>query len=139
MTDKVYVMKSRILLADDHPTMLEKVAELLGDTCQIIGSVPNGRVAVDTTIQQHPDVLLMDISMPVMNGIEAAKYLIQYHTEAKIVFLTVHDDADFVNAALDAGATGYVVKSHMATDLLPAVREAIAGHRFISPCLRIKN
>jgi DNA-binding NarL/FixJ family response regulator len=139
MTDKAYVTKSRILLADDHPAMLGKVAELLGGTCQIIGSVPNGRVAVDTTIQQHPDVLLMDISMPVMNGIEAAKYLIQCHTEAKIVFLTVHDDPDFVNAALDAGATGYVVKSHMATDLLPAIREAIAGHRFISPCLHMKN
>lgn len=139
MTDNVCVTKSRILLADDHPAVLEKVAELLGDTCQIIGGVPNGRVAVDTTIQQHPDVLLMDISMPVMNGIEAAKYLIQYQTETKIVILTVHEDPDFVNAALDAGATGYVVKSHMATDLLPAIREAIAGHRFISPCLHMKN
>ena len=139
MTDTVYVTKSRILLADDHPDVLQKVAELLGDACQIIGSVSNGRVAVDTTIQQHPDVLLMDISMPVMNGIEATKYLIRYHTEAKIVILTVHDDPDFVNAALDAGATGYVVKSHMATDLLPAIREAVAGHRFISPCLRMKN
>jgi DNA-binding NarL/FixJ family response regulator len=139
MTDKGHVTKSRILLADDHPMVLEKVAELLGDTCQIIGSVPNGRFAVDTTIQQHPDVLLMDISMPVMNGIEAAKCLLQFQTETKIVFLTVHDDPDFVNAALDAGATGYVVKSRMATDLLPAIRQAIAGHRFISPCLHMKN
>jgi len=81
----------------------------------------------------------MDISMPVMNGIEAAESLIRANCGAKVIFLTVHDDPDFLKAALAAGASGYIVKSHMATDLLPAIQEVLAGHRFISPCLRAKT
>jgi DNA-binding NarL/FixJ family response regulator len=134
----MHVSKFRVLLADDHPTVLEKVAEILEDTCQIVGSAANGRIAVERVAQQHPDVLLMDISMPVMNGFEAAEYLVQQNTKTKIVFLTVHEDPDFLEAALEAGASGYVVKSHMATDLLPAIEGAVAGHRFISPCLSPK-
>ncbi len=129
----------RALLADDHPAVLNKVATLLEDTCQIVGSVTNGRAAVEAAAQQHPDVILMDISMPVMNGIEAAECLIQDGTEAKIIFLTVHDDPDFVKAALATGASGYILKSRMATDLIPAILEAVAGHRFVSPLYSFKD
>ncbi len=127
--------KLRILLVDDHPAVLSTVAALLGNKFQIIGKVTDGQAAVDATLRKHPDVVLMDISLPIMSGIEAASLLIQKRTPAKIVFLTVHDDPDFVKAALATGAAGYIIKSHMATDLIPAIEEALAGHRFVSPCL----
>lgn len=136
---RVHVNNIRVFLADDHPAMLEKVADLLESTYEIVGTASDGRAALNEAIRQCPDVLLMDISMPVMNGIEAAESLIRMHTKTKIIFLTVHDDLDFVKAALATGASGYVIKSHMATDLLPAIREALADHRFISPCIHAHN
>jgi DNA-binding NarL/FixJ family response regulator len=129
---RTHVEKIRILLADDHPAVLSKVAAILEGTCQIIGSVTDGRAVLDAAAQQCPDVILMDISMPIMNGIEASEYLIQRGTKSKIIFLTVHDDPDFLRAALATGASGYVIKSRMATDLVPAISEALAGHRFVS-------
>ncbi len=136
---QTHVPKIRILLADDHPALLKKVAALLESTCEIVDSVSNGRAAADAAVRDCPDVILMDISMPVMNGIEAAEYLIQRGTAAKIIFLTVHDDPDFVRAALATGASGYVVKSRIATDLTPAILEALAGHRFVSPSYSAKG
>ncbi len=124
--------KTRILLADDHPAMLRKLASLLAGAYEIVDSVNNGKAAMDAAVRYCPDVVLMDISMPVMNGIEAAENLIRMRTEAKIVFLTVHDDPDFVRAALATGAAGYILKSRMATDLVPAITAALAGHRFVS-------
>jgi DNA-binding NarL/FixJ family response regulator len=131
----VHVAKTRILLADDHPAILEKLSRLLEATYDVVGAVNNGQAATDAAVRLCPDVILMDISMPVMNGIEAADQLIRMHTKAKIVFLTVHDDPDFVGAALATGAAGYVLKSRIATDLGPAILEALADHRFVSSCL----
>jgi len=119
--------------------MLSRVASLLESSCQIVGSVTNGKEAVEAAAKQSPDVILMDISMPVMNGIEAAAALIQAGTAAKILFLTVHDDPDFVKAALATGASGYVVKARIASDLIPAILEALEGHRFISPSFCAKE
>jgi len=119
--------------------MLNTVAGLLEKKFHIVGRVTDGQAAVDATIEQRPDVVLMDISLPILSGIEAAALLIQRRTPSKIVFLTVHDDPDFVKAALATGAAGYIIKSHMATDLIPAIKEALAGHRFVSPCLSIKT
>jgi DNA-binding NarL/FixJ family response regulator len=133
------VKKIRILLADDHPAMLEKVTTLLESTYEIVDAVQDGRSALNGVIRQSPDIALMDISMPIMNGIDAAERLIGTQTKTKIIFLTVHDDPDFVRAALATGAAGYVIKSHMATDLVAAIKEALAGHRFVSPCIRIKE
>ncbi|HTY60918.1 MAG TPA: response regulator transcription factor [Acidobacteriota bacterium] len=128
--------KIRVFLADDHPAMLEKIVDLMESTYEIVGTATDGRTALNEVACQCPDVLLMDISMPIMNGIEAAENLIRMGTKTKIIFLTVHDDPDFIKAALATGASGYVIKSHVATDLIPAIREALAGHRFISPCIR---
>jgi DNA-binding NarL/FixJ family response regulator len=90
---------------------------------------------IEAVARLHPDILVIDISMPVLSGIEAAQQLKQSGTDAKIVFLTIHEDPDFVQAALAAGASGYVVKSRLATDLLLAIRAALAGGRFVSPSL----
>lgn len=127
--------KIRILIADDHPAVQEKVAALLETTCEIVASATNGQEALESAIRDRPDIILMDISMPILNGIKAAQCLIKMKTAAKIVFLTVHEDPDFVRAALATGASGYVIKSHMATDLLPAIKKALAGHRYVSPYL----
>jgi DNA-binding NarL/FixJ family response regulator len=87
----------------------------------------------------QPDVIITDISMPILNGIEAAKQLKESGSPAKVVFLTVHSDPDFVRACLNAGASGYLVKLRMATDLLPAIREALAGRIFLSPTADHQN
>ncbi len=119
--------------------MLEKVAALLEGTYEIVGSVRDGQAAVNEAVRQYPDIVLMDISMPIMSGTEAAEYLIRTNVKTKIIFLTVHEDPDFVRAALATGAAGYVIKSHMATDLFPAIKAAHAGHRFVSPSVRAKE
>lgn len=131
--------KTRILLADDHPAVLHKLAGLLGNTYDIVGSVSNGQAALDEAISKCPDVILMDISMPILNGIETAEQLIQMHTSSKIIFLTVHEDPDFVMAALATGASGYVLKSRMPTDLVIAIQEALSGHRFVSSSVQVKD
>jgi DNA-binding NarL/FixJ family response regulator len=133
----VLVTKIRILLADDQPAVLQRLASLLGNTYDIVGSVSNGQAALDEAISKCPDVILMDISMPILNGIEAAEHLIEMHTSSKIIFLTVHEDPDFVMAALATGASGYVLKSRMPTDLIIAIQEALSGNRFVSASVRI--
>ena len=127
----------RLLLADDHPAVLAKVAGFLASVFEIVGKVSNGRELLEATERLHPDVLVVDISMPVLSGIEAAQQLKKSGTKAKIVFLTVHEDPDFVQAALAAGGSGYVVKSRLATDLICAIQEVLAGRRFVSPSLSI--
>ena len=126
---------ARVLLADDHPDMLNVVARLLGRTFDVVGMVGDGESLLDVATELRPDVLVLDISMPLLTGIEAAQRLRERGNPVRIVFLTVHDDPDFVRASLAAGAFGYVVKPRVATDLVPAIREALAGRIFISPSL----
>jgi DNA-binding NarL/FixJ family response regulator len=123
--------KIRILLADDNDTILARVRSLLNGDFDIVGSVSNGRDAVAEVKRLEPDVLLIDISMPILDGLQAVSTLgSSYRT--KCVFLTVHDDRDFVDAAFAAGASGYVVKSNFVTDLVPAIAEVVEGRKFIS-------
>ncbi len=123
----------RVLLADDHEAMLNRVADLLADECDVIGTAIDGRQALDAAQNLKPDVLVLDISMPVMDGIETAHRLKEAGAKARIVFLTVHDDPDFAREALEAGALGYVIKPRIASDLLAAIKEAHAGRSFVSP------
>ncbi len=123
----------RVLLADDHEAMLDRVANLLAGECDVIGTATDGRQALDAAKQLKPDVLVLDISMPVMNGIETAHRLKEAGVKARIIFLTVHDDPDFAREALETGALGYVIKPRIASDLLAAIKEAHAGRSFVSP------
>lgn len=125
--------KARILVADDHPAVRELVEAVLEPAYDVIGMVDNGKALVETALRLLPAVIITDISMPVLDGIEAAKQLRESGSCAKVVFLTVHSDPDFVRACLNAGASGYIVKVRMDTDLLLAVREALAGRIFLSP------
>ncbi|HZD32072.1 MAG TPA: response regulator transcription factor [Candidatus Angelobacter sp.] len=125
----------RVLLADDHRAICESVAALLEPDFEVLGTVSNGAEMLAEAQRLQPDVVVTDISMPVLDGIEAARQLLAKNPTAKVVFLTVHDRVEFVSACLAAGALGYVVKSRLTTDLVPAIHEAVAGRRFISPVL----
>lgn len=122
-----------VLLADDHGPMIERVKALLEADFEIVGSVDNGRDLVSEAGRLQPDIILLDISMPILTGIEAAHQMRKNGIKARFVFLTVHERVEFVHACLAEGALGYVVKSRMASDLVTAVREALSGRRFISP------
>ena len=125
----------RILLADDSPSMLQAARLILEPEFQIVGTVDDGETVVEAMQSLEPDVLILDISMGLMNGLEAARLLTRIGSKAKIVFLTVHKDQEFVEEAFSAGAMGYVIKPRLGTDLLIAVREALMGHTFVSPDL----
>ncbi len=124
--------KIRVVLADDHIPIMVQIREVLGEQCEVLGSFVNGSQAVDASLMMDPDVVVLDISMPVLNGIQAAQQLQAANSRAKIIFLSMHDDPDFVAAALSTGASGYVIKSRLSTDLVPAIREALSGRRFVS-------
>jgi DNA-binding NarL/FixJ family response regulator len=123
--------KIRVLLADDHDTIVAQVRTVLDEEFEIVGTVNNGIAAVSEVRRLDPDVLVIDISMPGLDGLEAAARL-RSRRRPKIVFLTVHQDEDFVTAAFDAGASAYVTKADVETDLIPAIREALDGRIFIS-------
>ena len=125
----------RVLLADDHQDFLEAVARLLEPEFEVVQTAGDGQRLIDEAARLEPDVLVLDISMPVLNGIEAARQLRGAGSRAKIVFLTVHQDPDYVRGALEAGALGYVAKSRLASDLPLALREALAGRSFVSPSI----
>ena len=113
--------------------VLETVVPILEPAFRVIGTAFDGKAAVEAEGKLHPDVVVMDISMPVMSGIDAAKMMRKKGSKAKIVFLTVHQDSDILAASKLAGGLGYVVKNRLGTDLVPAIEEALAGHSFVSP------
>lgn len=126
----------RLLIAEDHAAMREKVIGALQNEYLVVGAVNGGQEMLEAACRVKPDAVIVDISMPSMNGIEAAHRLKEYDSEARIIFLTVHEEPAFLQAALAAGAIGYVIKARLVTDLPLAVREAMAGRLFISPPLR---
>jgi DNA-binding NarL/FixJ family response regulator len=122
-----------VLLVDDNEGILARATSALSPDCEIVGSVKSGQAALKAAVTLQPDVIVMDISMPGMNGLEVAASLRNAGSTAAVVFLTVHDGEDFITAARAVGAIGYVVKPRLATDLMVAVREALGGRPFVSP------
>jgi DNA-binding NarL/FixJ family response regulator len=127
--------RPRIIVADDHDAMLDIVLSLLQQEFEVVGTVNNGLDLIREAHRLQPDVIVLDITMPELNGIEAAHKIHEAGLMARLVFLTVHEQSSFVNACFDEGALGYVAKSRLRTDLIPAIRDAISGHHFISPFL----
>jgi DNA-binding NarL/FixJ family response regulator len=121
-----------VVVAEDLAPVLTTVVALLRESFDIVGAVSDGQSALATTLSLNPDLVVMDISMPLMSGIEVAQELKKVGNKAKIVFLTVHEDTDILNTCHAAGGLGYVVKLLMDTDLIPAMNEALAGHTFTS-------
>jgi DNA-binding NarL/FixJ family response regulator len=127
------VTRARILVAEDHTLMRDNVVRILKREFQVLDAVADGEALLEAAARLKPDVCVLDISMPEVSGIETATRLKQSGSTAKVIFLTIHDDFDFIGAALKTGADGYVFKTRMAIDLLLAVHEVLAGRTFLSP------
>jgi DNA-binding NarL/FixJ family response regulator len=122
----------RVVLADDLPSVMSTIAKLLEGSFEVVAKANDGMSALQAILALEPDLAVLDISMPGMSGIEVAREIRSRGTMAKIVFLTVHEDADILATCVDAGGLGYVVKLLMETDLIPAMNEALAGRKFVS-------
>jgi len=126
-------MRPRLLLADDHTLLLEGIRLMLEPEFELVGSVEDGQSLLTAAKTLKPDVILLDISMPALNGIDAARRLRKLLPSAKLIFLTMHADADYVAEAFRAGAMGYLLKRAAASELRIAIREVIKGNHYVSP------
>jgi len=127
--------KPRILLADDHTLFVEALQKVLEPEFTLVGSVGDGRALLDAAPRLAPDVILLDLSMPLLNGIDAAQLLRRLVPEVKIVFLSMHGDPTYVTEAFRAGASGYVLKRASAAELIQAIWAALHGQIYVSPLL----
>jgi DNA-binding NarL/FixJ family response regulator len=125
--------KPRLLVADDHELLLDGLRRLLEADFEVTGMVADGRAAVTAYEQLRPDVLLLDIGMPGLNGIEACRQVKKTFPEARVVFVTMQTDRVYVEEAFRAGASGYVVKQAAAGELIEALRTVLLGGRYVSP------
>jgi DNA-binding NarL/FixJ family response regulator len=121
-----------ILLADDHARFREEVRKLLPEF-EVVGAVSNGSDALAEAARLRPDILVLDIEMPELGGVQVARALCSKGAACKIVMLTMHEDDDYIQSAIQAGASGYVFKSRVRSDLLFALQEVQEGRSFISP------
>ena len=130
--------RPRVVLADDHREMLVRVTALLASEFTVVGAVGDGETLLDAEADLRPDVLVIDITMPGISGLEAAALVRRRGSQVPIVFLSVHEEPEFVVAARQAGALGYVSKVRLASDLIPAVRAALDGRRFVSASVKVE-
>jgi DNA-binding NarL/FixJ family response regulator len=130
--DTKFAAAPALLLADDNPTMLITLVEMLQVGYRVVAALPNGASVLDNIPMLNPDIVILDISLGDMTGFEVARRLKREGYQTKIIFLTVHEDADFVNAAFDIGAFGYVFKSRVTEDLTKAIDIVCNGGRFAS-------
>ena len=127
--------KASILVADDHTLFVEALQKVLEPEFDLVGSVADGRALLDAAPRLDPDIILLDLSMPLLNGIDAAQQLRRLAPGAKLVFLSMHGDPTYVTEAFRAGASGYVLKRASAVELLLAIRTALRGQTYVSPML----
>ena len=126
----------RILLADDNDAVLAEVREELEAEFEIIGTVTNGQDAVEAVRLFDPDVVVMDIAMPVLDGIEALERIRKINAHTKILFLTIQEANEYISRAFSGGAPGYATKRRLLSDLAHGTREVAEGRTFLSPSLR---
>lgn len=126
----------RVLLADDHKIVLDGLKGLLASDFLLCGTASDGIELVELAKREKPDVIVADISMPLLNGIDAVRKLREAGVAAKVVFLTMHPDVSYLSRALEVGASGYVLKHAAADELVMAIKDAMRGKTFISPQLR---
>jgi DNA-binding NarL/FixJ family response regulator len=123
----------RVLLADDHQIIVEGLRSLLMPEFDVVGAVGDGRALVAQAVALQPDVMVVDISLPLLNGIEAIRYIIKAAPHARIVVLTMHPEVIYAIRAFDAGALGYVVKHSASAELRAAIEAAMKGEMYVSP------
>lgn len=125
-------MRARVLLADDHPAVLEDLRALLQPEFDVVATVGDGNALLSSVEALTPDVIVTDITMPGLDGIAAAGEILRRDPKARIVFVTVHKELEIVEKSLATGALGYVVKVSAGDDLVPAIRTALGGRRYVS-------
>jgi DNA-binding NarL/FixJ family response regulator len=128
----------RVLLADDHGLLLEAFKMLLASVCEIVGTVTDGRQLLVEAPNLQPDVIVLDMAMPFLNGLEAGRRLKHMIPRTKLIYLTVNQDPDFAQEAFRIGASGYLLKSSAASELFHAIREVLRGRRYITPLIADK-
>lgn len=127
--------KPRVLMADDHSLILAGLRKLVEEECEVVGTVEDGRALVEAAQQLRPDLILLDIAMPLLNGLEAARQLRTLAPESKLIFLTMHASPTYATEAFQAGASGYLLKRSAATELSLAIRSVLQGQHYLTPLL----
>jgi DNA-binding NarL/FixJ family response regulator len=127
--------RAKVLLADDHVIMAEGLATLLNGHVDVVGTVGDGRQLLEAARELRPDVIVADIAMPVLSGLEALRRLKAERIDAKVIFLTMHADAQLATEALRAGASGYVLKYSAGEELIRAIQEVVEGRVYLTPLL----
>ena len=127
--------KPRVLLADDHALVLDGLHKILEEHCEIVGRAEDGRLLLDAVARLEPDVVIADISMPGLNGIDAARQLRKTSPRTRVIFVTMHADPAYVSAAFKAGASGYLLKRSAGTELIQAVQSVMQGHSYVTPLI----
>lgn len=128
-------MKARILLADDHSLVLDGIRRLLENQHHVIGSAADGQSLVREALRLHPEMVILDVNMPVLNGIDAAREIRKALPKTKLVFISMHANRVYVRKAIEAGGVAYVLKSGASEELLNAIQIARSGGRYLSPAL----
>ncbi len=127
--------RPRILLAEDHAILLEAFKQLLAPACDVVGTVTDGRALLEAAEKLKPDIIVLDISMPLLNGIEACRQLQPRLPDTRWVFLTVNEDPDLAIEAFRLGASGFLLKSSAAAELFSAIQMAAEGRRYLTPLI----
>jgi DNA-binding NarL/FixJ family response regulator len=127
--------KVSVILADDHKIILEGLKNLLEEEFEVLDQAEDGRQLLDSAQKLHPDVVVVDISMPSLNGIDAVRQLKSTNPNIKVIFLTMHNDAMYAKEAFDAGASGFVLKHSAPSELITAIHEALKGNTYISSAI----
>jgi DNA-binding NarL/FixJ family response regulator len=127
-----HTRRARVLIADDHRLIMEELVGLLSEQVDVVGTVSDGRSLVEAAVRLQPDVVVTDISMPGMNGIESLRSLQASRVVTKVIFLTMHADSELANEALRGGAAGFVLKQSAGDELMTAIDEAMQGRVYLS-------
>jgi DNA-binding NarL/FixJ family response regulator len=125
--------RPRVLLADDHRLLREAFSRLLEPDCDVVGTVADGRAVLAEAPTLRPDIVVLDVAMPLLNGIDTARQLRQVMPAVKLIFLTMSEDPDVAAEAFRAGASGYLLKNSAASELLQAIREVSQGRSYVTP------
>jgi DNA-binding NarL/FixJ family response regulator len=125
--------RPRVLLADDHRLLREAFAQLLQPRCEVVGAVADGRALLEVAPALRPDIVVLDIAMPLLNGLDAARQLRRLMPGVKVIFLTVSEDPDLAAEAFRCGASGYLLKNSAASELLQAIQEVFLGRSYVTP------
>lgn len=122
----------RVILADDHTVLTEALRAFLQSSCEIVATASDGRELVRAALSLNPDLVVIDVAMPPLNGLDAARQLREKNPEIKIIFLTMNEDPDIANEAMHLGSSGFLLKSSAGSELLHAIQQALKGKRYVS-------